>query len=69
MLPDGHPRAGGGWEHGLPSVLSAGHRTPSIERMARLQEHIQGAAEHGKLNDAEVFRRGFPAFAWHHLTD
>ena len=65
LLPE-RKRAGGGWEAPLPLILAAWDNTPYIQKMLRLAEHIQWAAEHGTLESVSAFLRGLREDEWFH---
>ena len=50
-----------------PLILAAWHETPALMKMIRLQEHIEFAAQTGRLDLAAEFLRSLPEDQWHHL--
>jgi len=68
MLPE-RRQVGSGWEPSLPLMLGAWHHASNLEKMLRLQEHIQWAQEHGSLPNISAFLRKLTEDKWHHLTD
>lgn len=66
MLPDSH-RVGSGWEPALPLILGAWWHTSSLEKMIRLQEHIDFAASHGVLTQVDAYLRSLSPEQWHTL--
>jgi hypothetical protein len=68
LLPD-RRRVGGGWEPALPLILAAWHDTSGMQKMLRLAEHIEWAAEHGALGSVAVYLRGLSEEDWFHLGD
>lgn len=64
MLPDRH-RVGSGWNPSLPLILAAWNHTTGLEKMLRLRQHIEYAAEKGVLDLIEQFLKGLPPEDWH----
>lgn len=48
MLPN-KERVGNAWNPGLPLILAAWYDTPHLSKMLRLKEHVEWAADYGKL--------------------
>jgi hypothetical protein len=63
MLPD-KKRVGMGWEPSLPLILAAWWDTPLLAKILRLAEHIRYAAEHGVLDEVDVYLRGLKPEQW-----
>ena len=63
MLPD-KKRVGSGWEPPLPLILAAWWDTPLLAKIMHLNEHIRYAAEHGVLDEVDVFLRGLKPEKW-----
>ena len=68
MLPN-KIRVGMGWKPSLPLILAAWHETPSISKILRLDEHIRYAAEHGALNEVDVYLRSLKSEQWFYGKD
>jgi hypothetical protein len=68
LLPD-RKRVGGGWEPALPLILAAWDSTPYVQKMLRLAEHIEWAADHDALESVAVFLRGLSEEDWFHRGD
>ena len=68
MLPE-RRRVGAGWEPSLPLILGAWHYASNLEKMMRLDEHIQWADKHGKIEKVSAFLHGLKESEWHHLKD
>jgi hypothetical protein len=66
MLPE-RERVGSGWKPPLPLILGAWNYTSDLEKMLRLREHIEWAANHGCLPTLATFLRSLPETEWHHL--
>jgi hypothetical protein len=64
MLPD-RKRVGAGWHPPLPLILGAWSMTTDEDKRLRLKEHIEYGAQHGVLEDLDVFLRGLPLREWH----
>ena len=56
MLPD-KKRVGSGWQPPLPLILAGWDNTSGIEKMLRLRQHIQYAAEKGILDIVDQYLR------------
>ena len=69
MLPE-KKRKGAGWEPAPPPlILAAWHEAPGILKMARLQDHIKWADEHGDLEKISAFMRSLKEIDWFHIGD
>lgn len=64
LLPDRH-RVGSGWNPPLPLILAAWDHTNGLEKMLRLKQHIEYAAEKGVLDQVDQFLRSLPSEEWH----
>jgi len=64
MLPD-KKRVGNGWQPPLPLILAAWDNTSGIEKMLRLRQHIEYAAEKGILNVVDQYLRRLSKDHWH----
>ena len=64
MLPD-KKRAGAGWQPPLPLIIAAWWHTTGMEKMLRLEEHIEYAAENGALDAVDIFLRELSPEEWH----
>lgn len=67
MLPN-KERIGFGWHPPLPLILAAWDAS-AVEKMLRLQEHIEFAAAHGALESVDDYLRALPEDGWHRLED
>jgi len=63
MLPN-KKRIGPSWEPPLPLILAAWHDTPGLLKMLRLQEHIYFAAEHGVIDEIDIYLRSLKEEQW-----
>jgi hypothetical protein len=68
LLPN-KKRKGAGWEPSLPLILAAWWDTPAMSKILRLREHIEWAAEHGRLEQVHAFLQSLPEEEWHHLGE
>lgn len=64
MLPDKR-RVGYGWQPPLPLILAAWDFATGIEKMLRLRQHIEYAAEEGVLDLVDQFLRNLPQDDWY----
>lgn len=64
MLPD-RKRIGQGWQPPLPLILGAWWHTSNLEKMMRLQEHIEYAAENGVLDEIDSYLRKLAPDQWY----
>lgn len=64
MLPHKR-RVGHGWNPPLPLILAAWDHTTGLEKMLRLKDHIEYAAENGVLDEIDRFLRGLSHDDWH----
>lgn len=64
LLPDKH-RVGSGWSPPLPLILAAWEHTTGLEKMLRLKQHIEYAAEKGVLGQVDQFLRNLKPEEWH----
>lgn len=67
-LPDRN-RVGGGWQPPLPLILAAWDHTTGLEKILRLRQHIEYAAEHGVLDTVDQYLRNLPPDQWHMVGD
>lgn len=58
-----------GWQPSLPLILAAWDHSSNLEKMLRLDEHIEWAEKHGSLHEAAAFLRNLVENQWHHLGD
>lgn len=68
LLPETH-RVGNGWVPALPLILGAWHYASDSEKMLRLDEHINWAADHDALDKVSNFLLNLEESDWHHLGD
>jgi hypothetical protein len=68
MLPNRN-RVGNSWQSSPPLILAAWHDTPSIQKMFRLAEHIEWAAQHGALGSVARFLRELREEDWRHVGE
>ena len=68
MLPN-RKRKGAGWEPALPLILAAWWETPALQKMLRLQEHIEWAAKHDCLDRVYSFLCELSEEDWFHIGD
>lgn len=66
MLPD-KSREDDGWSVPLPLILDQWDETTSLDKMLRLKQHIEYAAEKDILDDVEKFIRGLTKEDWYAL--
>jgi hypothetical protein len=64
MLPD-KKREGSGWQPPLPLILAAWDHATGLEKMLRLRQHIEYAAEHGVLDTIDQYLRNLPPAEWY----
>jgi len=64
MLPD-KQRVGSGWQPPLPLILAAWDHTSGLEKMLRLRQHIEYAAEKEVLERVDQFLRNLPHDDWY----
>ncbi len=64
MLPE-KKRVGSGWQPPLPLILAAWDNTSGIEKILRLRQHIEYAAEKGILNIVDQYLRNLKQNDWH----
>ena len=69
MLPDRHRLANGGWEPPAPLILAAWSATSTLAKMARLEEHIRYASDHGVLPQVDRYLRGLAKEEWARIGD
>ena len=69
MLPNRERDDTGGWQPALPLILAAGHDTPAMLKMSRLEEHINWAAQHGALESVASFLRELREEDWFHVGE
>jgi len=63
MLPDKH-RVGSGWNPPLPLILVAWDHTCGLEKILRLKQHLEYAAEKGVLDQVELFLKNLTRDEW-----
>ena len=68
MLP-GKKRRGSSWEPSPPLILAAWHHSSNLDKMLRLQDHINWAAEHDMTNEVLEYLESLSENEWHHLQD
>jgi len=68
MLPN-KTRVGGGWEPPLPLILGAWSFTSNLEKIIRLNEHLNYSLESGCLDKVGKFLHSLSEEEWHHLGD
>ncbi|MDH3332436.1 MAG: hypothetical protein WBD61_07715 [Desulfobulbales bacterium] len=66
MLPDKNG-GGGYWSPPLPLIFDKWDNTSNHEKMLRLKQHIQYAAEKDLLDIVEKFIKSLPRDDWHSL--
>ena len=66
MLPDKY-RVDNGWSVPLPLILDQWENTTSLDKMIRLKQHIEYAAEKDLLDLVEKFLKGLTREDWHIL--
>jgi hypothetical protein len=64
MLPDKN-RVSSGWQPPLPLILAAWDHTTGLEKMLRLRQHIEYAAEHGVLDTIDRYLRNLSLAEWY----
>jgi len=64
MLPD-KKRVGSGWHPPLPLILAAWDHTTGLEKMLRLRQHIEYAAENDALEAVDKYLRNLSPDQWH----
>ncbi len=64
LLPN-RRRVGNGWEPPLPLILAAWDHSSDLEKRERFLLHIQWAADHGALDQANQFIRAIPPPGWY----
>ena len=69
MLPSKRQLASGGWEPPLPLILAAWHETTPLEKQLRFREHVQWAADHGRLDLLGEYLRALREDDWYHLGE
>jgi len=69
MLRDLRQKPQGGWEPAAPLILASWHCTMPIEKQQRFKEHIEGARDHGQLDEIGRFLRGLSERRWVHLGE
>jgi len=52
-----------------PLILAAWHDSPPIFKMARLQEHIKWADQHGAIKAVESYLLSLSEEQWFHIGD
>ena len=68
MLPE-RSRRGAGWEPPVPLILGGWNYSSNLEKMLRLNEHIEWAGSHGCLSAVAAFLMQLDEREWHHLSD
>lgn len=69
LLPSKQRKATGGWEPSLPLILGAWHETTNLEKIARLNEHLKWAADHGSLDELRTFICSLEESDWLHMGE
>jgi hypothetical protein len=64
LLPNRHRNDSGGWNPPLPLILAAWDHATGLEKMLRLRQHINYAAENGALADVDDFLRNLRPDQW-----
>ena len=64
LLPNKPPRL-----PAVPTTREEWSRTPSLQKRARLREHIEWAATQGVLPQIHEVLRALPETKWHHMGD
>ena len=68
LLP-GTTRVGGGYQPAAPLILASWWGTPPKQKMNRLREHIEWAADHEGLELIHRFLVDLPESNWLHIDD
>lgn len=68
LLP-GKARVGGGYQPAAPLILASWWDTPSLQKMNRLREHIEWAANHECLELIHGFLVDLPESDWFHINE
>jgi hypothetical protein len=68
MLPD-RARVGGEWEPPMPLLLGAWHGATALEKMLRLETHIEWADKYGALESVKTFLHSLEEDQWFHLGE
>ncbi len=63
MLPE-KTRVGSGWNPPLPFILNAWDHTNGLEKILRLKQHLEYAAEKGALDQVELFLKNLTQDEW-----
>lgn len=63
MLPDKR-RVGSSWNPPLPLILAAWDYTSGLEKILRLKQHLEYAAEKGVLDQVEMFIKNLAQDEW-----
>lgn len=64
LLPNKPPQLAG-----VPATREEWTRTPSLQKRARLREHIEWAASQGVLPQVHEVLRALPEAKWHHMGE
>jgi len=68
MLPNRHRKAGD-WVPAPPLILGVWWHATVLQKLLRLQEHIEYAAAQGVLSEVNSFLRALPESDWAHVND
>ena len=66
MLPDRKQKSSGAWNPPLPLILAAWRATTGLEKMLRLNDHIQWADEHAAIDEVDAYLRRLTEAQWFH---
>lgn len=69
LLPNRVQKPSGGWSPPLPLILAAWWDATGLDKMLRLQEHIEWADVHGAIDVVDSYLRGLPEAEWFHGND
>ena len=69
LLPERRQKPSGGWSPPLPLILAAWWDATGLDKMLRLQEHIEWADAHGAIDAVDSYLRGLSEEEWFHGTD
>lgn len=69
LLPNRQQKPSGGWSPPFPLILSVWWGATGLDKMLRLQEHIEWADTHGVINQVNTYLRELPEDSWFHGND
>lgn len=69
LLPNRTQKPSGGWNPPLPLILAAWWNATGLDKMLRLQEHIEWADTHGAIDVVDNYLRGLSEEDWFHGKD